>query len=242
MFHVELFMEKINGFILSINEYKTNTYILKILCLNKGVISCLYGVNKKNIQNIYLMKSVCLIVKKTKSNDFYAIKTMENTQIADAVGLNFYKKTILVVFTELTCKFIKENEEQTNITTFLTYIIHELSISDNYKNFLIYFLVFWVQEMGISPILNYDEQNLYFHIEQSCFVPTFETDKTTINTQMSLFWQDVFQNTTLAHIKTLALNTYERNILVDYLLKYIEKHTGINAHVKSLSTFRELFA
>jgi len=186
------------------------------------------GIRGKNSKTkINLLQPMSILNVDVKHKPKANIHTLQEFSLAEfykTIPYDIAKSSIALFIAEVVNKTLKDGEEDSNLFDFVKQYILELdTLTDNYNNLHIIFLIRLTSFLGFYP--NIDD-NIY---------SSSEINKTLINIT------EIVLNTDEILPELNDLNSKNRNELLDLLLEYYNIHLQTNINIKSLDVLKAVF-
>ena len=222
-------MDKTEAIVLKYINYTDSSIICYLLTRNFGkqtyMVRGIRGRNSKTKINLLQPMSILNVdVKHKPKANIHTLQEFSLAEFYKTIPYDIAKSSIALFIAEVVNKTLKDGEEDSNLFDFVKQYILELdTLTDNYNNLHIIFLIRLTSFLGFYP--NIDD-NIY---------SGSEINKTLINiTEIVLNTDEI-----LPELK--ELNSKNRNELLDLLLEYYNIHLQTNINIKSLDVLKAVF-
>lgn len=158
------------------------------------------------------------------------------------IPYHIIKSSQAIFIAEILYKVLKEEESRPELYQFLSnsFRIFDL-LQEGEANFHLSFLVQLTRYLGFAPTSNYSQENSVFDMASGDFIRNKPVHP--------YFWDPPesevlsgFIHTPYEEIRTIALTSARRNLLLVKMIDYFSLHLGIRLQIKSLDILREMFA
>ena len=163
-------------------------------------------------------------VKHKPKANIHTLKEFSLAEFYKTIPYDIAKSSIALFIAEVINKTLKDGEEDSDLFDFVKqYILKLDSLTENYNNLHIIFLIRLTSFLGFYP--NIDD-NIY---------SGSEINKTLINIT------EIVLNTDEILPELNEINSKNRNDLLDLLLEYYNIHLQTNINIKSLDVLKSVF-
>lgn len=235
---------KTNGIVLSKIRYRDNDLIVKCYTSQRGVVSYLLrGVlnsKKGSAKTAYFQPlSQLQIEENFKANkSLQYIGDVKLNSVYKSLHTNILKSAIVMFLSEVLSSVLKEEEQNDYLFDYLTTSLNWLDQEDNFTNFHLLFLLKLTKHLGFYP----DESTIdhpYFNLSTGAFEPKPQSLYTISDENLMVLKQLLGIN--FDGLKTIKLNSKQRQSFLTMLLLYFELHLGDFKKPKSLVIFNQVF-
>ncbi len=222
-------MDKTQAIVLKYINYTDSSIICYFLTRNFGKQTYMVrGIRGKNSKTkINLLQALSILNIDVKHKPKANINSLQEFSLANffkTIPYSIAKSSIAIFIAEVINKTLKDGEEDSDLFDFVKQYILELdSLTDNYNNLHIIFLIRLTSFLGFYP--NIDD-NIY---------SGSEINKTLINIT------DLILNSDKIIPEIKDINSANRNELLDLLLEYYNIHLQTNINIKSLDVLKSVF-
>ena len=168
---------KTNGIVIRSIPYPGHSLIVKIFTLSDGLKTYfIKGAksSKSKLKPAFFqpLSLVELEVVHHQTDKLNKIKEIKLSPPLTTISFNGEKSIIALFLSELLYKILKDDYPNDSLFHFIHYAIITLDESENFKNFLIYFLLSLSNHLGFYPQLepNTDQKQYFFDLTEGCFL------------------------------------------------------------------------
>ncbi len=222
-------MDKTEAIVLKYINYTDSSIIAYLLTRNFGkqtyIVRGIRGRNSKTKINLLQPMSILNIdVKHKLKTNIHTLQEYSLAEFYKTIPYNIAKSSIALFIAEVVNKTLKDGEEDSNLFDFVKqYILKLDSITDNYYNIHLIFLIRLTSFLGFYP-----------NIDNKIYSGS-KINKTLINiTEIVLNTNEIIPDLN-------NLNSKNRNELLDLLLEYYNIHLQTNINIKSLDILKSVF-
>ena len=235
---------KTNGIVLSKLKYRDNDLIVKCYTSQRGVVSYLLrGVlksKKGNAKTAYFQPlSQLQIEENFKPNQsLQYMGEVKMNSVYKSLHTNILKSAIVMFLSEVLSSVLKEEEQNEFLYDYLTNAFNWLDQETDFANFHLLFLLNLTRYLGFYP----DESSRdlpFFNLSTGAFELKPHShytlsDENLVNLKRLL-------GINFDELKTIKLNSKQRQSFLTMLLLYFELHLGDFKKPKSLVIFNQVF-
>jgi len=222
-------LDKTEAIVLKYINYTDSSIIAYLLTRNFGkqtyIVRGIRGRNSKTKINLLQPMSILNIdVKHKLKTNIHTLQEYSLAEFYKTIPYNIAKSSIALFIAEVVNKTLKDGEEDSNLFDFVKqYILKLDSITDNYYNIHLIFLIRLTSFLGFYP-----------NIDNKIYSGS-KINKTLINiTEIVLNTNEIIPDLN-------NLNSKNRNELLDLLLEYYNIHLQTNINIKSLDILKSVF-
>lgn len=217
-------------------NYNDTYKIMSLYSLALGKISVLWKYSKTKRNSFPLpFTEIELIATKTNKGTLYKLKDFSFINHSHNIHLSSVKMNITIFLCEIIIKVISFTEEDQKLYSFLSRAMAELNVvEDGKENFHIYFLIELTKYIGINPTINTEERKRIFSLIDGCFV---NSSNMGLSEPESCFLRNLYR-INIRNIHLFKLNRIQRNMIIDYIMKYYKIHLVGLSEIKSLEVLR----
>jgi DNA repair protein RecO (recombination protein O) len=231
-------LEKTQGIVLKNIPYSESSIITKIFTRKFGTLSfLLQGVkskSKRQIQIIQPLQFLDLEIYYRQQANLEKIKEYQPLFIYENIPYNITKKAVATFLLEVLIKVTGEKEPHTDLFDFYFYHFKEIDEAEQISPYLTITLLYNIADLlGFSPDSN---KGVYFNLKEGAFTDFPDQYFSTLNQEDSAQFR-LFLNFVQGKEKVVRFN---RNTILDVLIKYFKHHVEGFGEIKSLSIFREI--
>jgi len=232
-----------NGIILNHTKYGENAIICSVYTLEHGKQSYIIrnSLYKKN-KAIYLhpLQVIEFEINIKTGRKLHTVTSASSSYVYREIPFDVHKSTIAVFISQLLNTVIMEETPNENLFNYIkNSIIFLDSIEKGYANFHLFFMLYLTKFLGYFPKNNYTEKYHLFDLEKAEFSETKGNSSAGPNTSYIIHKLITIK---LEDLDSLKLNHSSRNILLNTLIHYYERHNDKRLHLKSLPVIREIFS
>ena len=151
---------------------------------------------------------------------------------------DFVKQSIVFFISEMLFNVVKEEEQNTDLYTFIETSINWVDLHDKVANFHIVFLMNLTRYLGFYPDDAFADATC-FNLTDGVFTNESFLGPALVGEHLLLFKQVLGTKFDRAHM--LSLNVHSRQAILDVLLKYYELHVVNFRRPKSIEVLKNLF-
>jgi DNA repair protein RecO (recombination protein O) len=231
-------LEKTQGIVLKNIPYSESSIITKIFTKKFGTLSfLLQGVkskNKRQTQIIQPLQFLEMEIYYRQQANLEKIKEFQPSFIYESLTYSINKKAIATFLLEILNKVSGEKEANPELFDFYYYHFQELDTMTNLSPYLTITLLYNIADLlGFSPDNN---KGVYFNLKEGAFTDYPDQYFSTLNQEDSAQFK-LFLNFVQGKEKVVHFN---RNTILDILIRYFKHHVENFGEIKSLSVFREI--
>lgn len=235
---------KTKAIVISTLKYSDNSLIVKCFTENYGIQTyLLQGVlsSKKTTLKAALFQPFMqleIIATYRNSGSLERIKEAKVSYTYQSLYTNIYKSSVAMFLSEI-CSFVCKMEHSE--PEFYRFLEEKLCFFDKHTflaNFHLKFLIDLTQYLGFYPDVS-DDNYLFFNMEEGMF-SHFDESKHSISGQELTLFKEIIASE-YVHLQHIKANRFERNTLLNSILKYYEWHFPGFRKTKSLEVLQVLF-
>ncbi len=228
-------------------RYRENSLIVSCYGRQSGRISLLvnqaFPKGKKSGRNVFFQPlSILDVVYYSRlNNEIQRVKEVSPAYFLATIHHNPVKLAIAVFLSELIYRSIREEEENSNLFSFLENAIVILdNLHSGLANFHLLFMIQLTRYLGFYPANEWNPTELFFDIKNGKFIGYEPAHGFYLNREISELLGKVMQ-LPLQYPEKLALNHKMRIALIDGLTQYYRFHLGVGINFRSLPVLMQLF-
>lgn len=235
---------KTNGIVLSKLKYRDNDLIVKCYTSQRGVVSYLLrGVlksKKGNAKTAYFQPlSQLQIEENYKANQsLQYIGDVKMNTLYKSLHTNILKSAIVMFLSEVLSSVLKEEERNDFLYEYLINSFNWLDQEDDFANFHLLFLLNLTKYLGFYPD-DSSIDNPFFNLSTGAFELMPQSLYTISDKNLTILKE--LLGTNFDGLRTIKLNSKQRQSFVTMLLLYFELHLGNFKKPKSLVVFNQVF-
>jgi len=229
------------GIVLKSHKFQESSLIVKLFTESHGVQTFMVkGVRsvKANGKAAMFQSGMLLdfIMYYQENKSFKMFKEYKAAYVYDNAIYEIRKSSILMFLIEVIEQCIHADNEDDQLFNFIFTSLQELDKQTFNPDFHLYFLLHFMQHLGIYPSANYTENLNYFDIKEGCFTASFGSNPFVLNQEDSgLIVQ-------LLNKKALQFNRQQRKKAIHLLLDYYNYHIENFKGVKSLQVLETVLS
>ncbi|TDS58189.1 DNA repair protein RecO [Myroides indicus] len=234
---------KTKAIVLSVVKYQDKSLIVKCFTEAMGIQSFFvrnaFSKGKTTQKTAYFQPLTVLEIDfayKSKSGLQY-FKDLRLAYVYQSIYLDFSKNSIAIFVAEMLHHAVKEQQNDESFYTFLETAVLWLDAHEETANFHLILLVELTKYLGFYPDMKWSDK-LYFNIQDGNFTD-FYTPFCIDQTETVLFKK--LLGLGFSHNQKV-FTAKDRNVLLNLLLNYYEKHISDFRRPNSLEVLREVFA
>lgn len=238
-------LRKCKAIVLKKTKYSENSIIVNVYTDNFGKLSLIIsGIRSKKSKKAALFHNLSILnvdIYYKASREIQRIKEVHAAFPATSITSNISKNAIAFFISEFMLKVLREYEENIPLFEFIENSVKTLDLLHNSKqisNFHIIFLAMLSKYLGISPVENYSEQNLYFNLEKARFVNLQDNNPLIISKEISTVLNKIIK---ADYQTSISLNRENRNLVLNSLIDFYNFHLDTKLHIKSIDVLNEVF-
>ncbi|MBR8535080.1 DNA repair protein RecO [Carboxylicivirga sediminis] len=233
------------GIVLNHVKYRETSIIVSVYTEKFGRQS--YMVNKvrtrRNKGNTVLLQPMTLLdmqVYHRPKADIQRIKDFKVAHPLSSIPFEQEKRAMAFFLTELMSKVLREEEENTDLFSF---IYHGIALFDSgldgAANFHLFFLFQLTRFLGFGPEKATENQD-FFDLMNGHFTNAEPSHGFFITQQVNTNWKKLF-DLQVDNLRHLHLKSTERYKLLEAILEYYQLHIDTLGELKSLPIVHQLF-
>ncbi|WP_047549734.1 DNA repair protein RecO [Psychroserpens sp. Hel_I_66] len=225
-------------------KYRDNDLIVKCFTQHRGAVSYLLkGVlnTKKGSSKAayYQLLSQLQIEENYKQNQsLQFIKEVRLDYNFTTLHTNLYKSSIVMFLSEVLASVLREEEENTQLYSYLETTFRWLDVKDEFSNFHLLFLLNLTKHLGFYPDIS-DTNRMYFNLSSGLFQSTKQDNYSISGENLTILKQLLGIN--FDALDQIKLNSKQRQSFLAMLLLYFELHLGTFKKPRSLQIFNQVF-
>lgn len=231
-------LEKTQGIVLKNIPFSESSIITKIFTRKFGTLSfLLQGVkskNKRQTQIIQPLQFLDMEIYYRQQANLEKIKEYQSLFIYETIPYNITKKAVATFFLEVLIKVVGEKEPHSDLFDFYFYHFKEIDEAEQISPYLTITLLYNIADLlGFAPDNN---KGVYFNLKEGVFTDFPDQYFTTLNQEDSAQFR-MFLNYAQGKERVVRFN---RNSILEILIRYFKHHVEGFGEIKSLSIFREI--
>lgn len=235
---------KTNGIVISKIKYRDNDLIVKCYTSERGVVSYLLrGIlksKKGNAKTAYFQPLSQLQIEENykPGQSLQYIGEVKLETVYRSLHTNVLKSAIVMFLSEVLSSVLKEEERNDVLYGYLVNSLDWLDHADDFSNFHLLFLMNLTKHLGFYP----DEtsiDNPFFNLSTGAFESKPQLLYTISDENLTILKQLLGIN--FDDLKSVKLNSKQRQTFLSMLLLYFELHLGDFRKPKSLVIFNQVF-
>lgn len=235
---------KTNAIVLSKIKYRDNDLIVKCYTNQRGVVSYLLrGVlksSKGHAKTAYFQSLSQLQLEENfkPQQSLQFIKEVKLNVVYHSLHTNVLKSAIVMFLSEVLSAVLKEEEQNDHLYEYLETSLIWLDHESEVVNFHLLFLLNLTRHLGFYPdvsSMDYPHFNLLtgaFEAKQQSIYTISDSNLTTLKQLLGINFDA---------LKSIKLNSKQRQSFLTMLLSYYELHLGDFKKPKSLAVFNQVF-
>lgn len=234
-----------NAIVLSKLKYRDNDLIVKCYTEQLGVVSFLLrGVLKSKKGNskiayFQLLSQLQLEIIYKQNRSLQVIKEIKLNYLYASLHSNILKSSIVMFLAEVLANTLKEEEQNTNLFSYIETTLLWLDTHSEYSNFHLLFLLNITKYLGFYP----EEINTaynYFNLLDGKFETKQQGKYTVCGENLTLL--KTLLGITFDALSSVKINARQRQSFLSMILLYFELHLGSFKTPKSLQIFNQVFS
>ncbi|WP_341215254.1 DNA repair protein RecO [uncultured Wocania sp.] len=234
-----------NAIVLSKLKYRDNDLIVKCYTEQLGVVSFLLrGVLKSKKGNskiayFQLLSQLQLEIIYKQNRSLQVIKEIKLNYLYASLHSNILKSSIVMFLAEVLANTLKEEEQNTNLFSYIETTLLWLDVHSEYSNFHLLFLLNLTKYLGFYP----EEINTaynYFNLLDGKFETKQQGKYTVCGENLTLL--KTLLGITFDALSSVKINARQRQSFLSMILLYFELHLGSFKTPKSLQIFNQVFS
>lgn len=233
-----------NAIVISKLKYGDNDLIIKCYTQQLGVVSFLLrGVLKRNkgyskIAYFQLLSQIQIVFLFKENRSLHTIKEAKMAHIYTSLHSNILKSSIVMFLSEVLSNILKEEEQNSELYSYLENTLLWLDTQSEYSNFHLLFLLKLTKYIGFYP----DESHIqlpFFSLSEGKF-EVKPTNNYSISGENLILLKTLLgiKFDTLSHVK---ISSKQRQAFLSMMLLYFQLHLGGFKTPKSLKIFNQVF-
>ncbi|WP_418602197.1 DNA repair protein RecO [Hwangdonia sp.] len=234
-----------NAIVLSKLKYRDNDLIVKCYTEQLGVVSFLLrGVFKSKkgsskIAYFQLLSQLQMQIDYKENRSLQGIKEVKLHHLYTSLHANVYKSSIALFLAEVLANTLKEEEQNSNLFSYIETTLLWLDAQTEYSNFHLLFLLNLTKYLGFYPEEIHSSYN-YLNLLDGKF-ETKQYGKYTVSGE-NLTLLKTLLGTTFDGLSSVKINAKQRQSFLSMILLYFELHLGSFKTPKSLQIFNQVFS
>ena len=163
-------LQQSEGIVFRVFPFRDNSLILKLFTREFGMRSFVVRGSKRqkgnNLSKLQPLNLLRLSWTEREGVDLNFAKSIDIAQPYKSIPGNVEKACIVLFLSEILYKTVREEFENNELYAFLRNALLYLDYAESYSNFHIVFLLKLTQFYGYLPLLNSDEGNSYFDMQE----------------------------------------------------------------------------
>jgi len=234
-----------NAIVLSKLRYKDNDLIIKCYTEEQGVMSFLLrGVLKSKkghtkVAYFQLLSQLQMVVAYKNNRSLQTVKEAKPCHIYESLHSNVLKSSIVMFLAEVLSSTLQEEEQNSDLYSFLENTLLWLDTQSGYSNFHLLFLLKLTKYLGFYP----DPENIdfpYFNLSEGKFELKPSSKYSISGHNLTLL--KTLLGTTFDALHTIKINAKQRQVFLSMVLLYYELHLGSFKPPRSLQILNQVFS
>lgn len=232
------------GIILHKIRYSETSLIVHVLTQNDGKQSFLMkGAFSKKSKNkvscVDFLNFVEIVSWKSNGSDLFLVKEIQMAYHFKTISTDFYKKTIALFIAELLHRCVHIPEFDLQLYTFVEKNIIDLDEKEKrYSDFHLHFITQFTKYLGILPVNNYNEKNLFFDITSAHFTPVLADQNYAFDAQSSKILHSFLNE----NPQDEKFSLVDRNLYLDDMIRFYAYHLNQFSGLNSLHVLKSVMA
>ena len=229
------------GIVLKSVKFQESSLIVKVFTESHGVQTFMVkGVRsvKANGKAAMFQSGMLLdfIMYYQENKSFKTFKEYRAAFVYDNALYDIRKSSILMFLIEVIEQCIHDDNEDDLLFNFIFTSLQKLDKQDFNPDFHLYFLLHFMQHLGIYPSANFTASTTYFDIKEGCFTSSFGTNPFVLSKEDSALVVQLLDK------DALQFNRQERKKAIHLLLDYYNYHIENFKGVKSLQVLETVLS
>jgi DNA repair protein RecO (recombination protein O) len=238
---------KTHGIILKSIKYSESSNIVEIYTRELGTRTYIFNsvrTQKPKISPslIQPLSLVDLVVYETSDRKINRVKEIKTLYQFKELPYEIVKSSIGLFIIEIISKTVKESESNPILFDFIEKTLVNI---DNSKESLPYipcfFMIEYTTYLGIMPESCNFTSGFYFDLKEGIFIQEPPAHSLYLNEKLSLFLNIAINNQSDSST-IIDLNYYERQLLIDDLVKYYNFHLDKEISLKTVTVLNQIFS
>lgn len=234
-----------NAIVLSSVKYGDTSLIVKCYTQLNGVKSyMLRGVlkNKKGkLKAAYFQPLNQIEITATHNNkgNLNSIKDVSVLYAYESLHMDFKKQTLVYFLSEMLSSVIREEEGNNDLFSYLTTSFQWLDLHKGIASFHIVFLLNLTKFLGFFPDAN-NSDSTYFDLSEGAYTESIPFGEFLSGNELILF--NSVLGTNFDKVSKIAMSGYDRNRLLEIIIKYYELHLDGLIKPRSIQVLKEILS
>ncbi|MBI4931073.1 MAG: DNA repair protein RecO [Bacteroidetes bacterium] len=239
-------LHKTRGIVLRTVDYSDTSIITKIYTEQFGIQSYLIkGAKRKKASvksNLFQPLSLLeLVVYKKESKQLQTLKEAKPEIHFISIPGKPAKTSILFFLNDVLLKCLHEEENNSELFSFLHETIQTLDLAENsFSNLHLIFLVRLSRFLGFYPQGNFSDMNSFFDLREGKFISTESPHHDYLTKDNSKLLSKLILSNYYS-MENLILSGKERKSLLDILLRFYELHLSHMGRISSHKVLEQIF-
>ena len=229
--------------ILKTTNYSDTQKIIHVYSLEKGYLSLISPamIFKRKSSPVHLMQIVEVEYDENRRANFHKLRSASPLINLSNLYFDIFKMNIIFLWGEALNLLLRNEEKNEPLFEFISHSVEYLNSSSiGVGNFNLFFLYRLTGFIGFKINTSSWKEGFVFNLDDGSFYA--------VNNNISYI--SGANSATMIHqlctcevytVKTIILNRQARNILLDIILLFYNRHLNINFNIKSIQVIREVF-
>lgn len=239
-------IHKTKGIVLNQVKYGETSLIVHVYTEKFGRQTYMVkgGRSKKSIHKSNLFRPFFLLEMEVYHREGKNIQSLKEVHLCENLNrlvFDVYKSTLVLFLAEVVSKVLREEERNQELFVFLYNSIRYLNLTEeSISSFHLYFLSKLSRFLGFFPQLNLSEQDIFFDMDNGCFVGEEKRHAHCLPDELSRSLYSLF-STSIDLLNDLKINKKEVEELLRAILNFYALQIDGFSSLKSLSVLHEIF-
>ena len=236
-------MEICTGFVLKLSEYSDTLKIIHFYSREKGYISMIAptSIFKRRNKPVHLFQIVEIEYSVNNHGGLHHLKSADTIKNLPNLYFDVIKMNILLLWGEVLNLILKNEEPNDALYNFIINSIEYLNTSEeDTGNFNLFFLYRLSTFLGLRINTDSWQEDYLFSIADGCFYPADRNSGCISGPNTARTIHRICTCLT-EELSNIPLNQSARNILIDIIFIFYERHLNIHFNTKSIQVIREIF-
>lgn len=239
-------LHKTRGIVLHTTDYSETSIVAKIYTELFGMQSYMVNsVRKKNAKlksNVFQALSLVeLVVYHKERAGLQRIAEAKPMPALKEIPFDVRKSSMALFLDEVLYKSIQEEECNTALFEFIFHSIQILDLQHPVNpDFHLLFLLQYTRHLGFFPVMNYDEINCVFNLQEGHFQTDIPSHPFYIPAHVSRYLHQLLE-VLPDYNASVSIPVEIKRQLIEHLLEYFELHLSTFSGVKSHRVLEQIF-
>jgi len=238
-------LSKTGGIVLQTIKHSDSGIISHILTQDYGLLSFIVrGTHSKKskTRSAYFqpLQILRLEVYYRASRNLQSIREVALEMPFEKIPYDFERNSIAFFIGEVLKKTLNEEEPNQNLYNYVRECIILLDTEKNVNNIHIGFLIGLAKYLGISPTMEYSEENCYLDMQNGLYTSSPPLHGYYLDKNFSGLL-DRFSNSSLTGCNQISLTGNTRSVFIENLLSYFSMHLQGLKKIKSLEVLKDIY-